>query len=394
MKMIHVIPAVAAESSGPTYSVTRLCESLRAQGAEVTLAALDLAPPARPRAYLRTFALGWGPRALGSSPAMHRWLRERVASGGVDVVHNHGMWQFNALYPGWSTRRGRARLVVSPRGAFSAWAMRSGSAAKRLFWPLLQRPALSGAACFHATCDAEYRDIRRLGFTQPVAIVPNGVDLPDLDVAGASDGATTGAAPSSLRTLLFLGRLHPVKGLDLLLEAWATLEPAFADWRLLIVGDDGQGTPGQGYRATLEASAARLGLSRVTFAGELLGDAKRAAMHGADLFVLPSRSENFAIAVAEALAAGVPAVVTQGAPWSGLADNDAGWWVETRADALRDALAGAMRLDAPTLRAMGARGREWMRRDFAWDAIAQRMLAVYGWLDGTTTRPPDCVRLD
>jgi glycosyltransferase involved in cell wall biosynthesis len=200
MRVIQVVPAIAEEASGPSYSVVRLCESLIDQGQEVTLAALDWAPMPSPQPFLKTFPLGWGPRRLGRSPTMRRWLEEQVRSNSVDLLHNHGMWMMNAVYPGRAARNGNINLVVSPRGAFSAWAMQYGSIMKNSFWSFLQRPALENAACFHATAVSEYEDIRRMGFRQPVAIIPNGIDIPDLPPKKQGDFAVPRAHPSCKRT--------------------------------------------------------------------------------------------------------------------------------------------------------------------------------------------------
>ncbi len=386
MNLIHVVPAVSAQASGPSYSVTRLCESLCRQGAVVTLAALDWTADAGYRPYLKTFPLGWGPRALGRSPKMNRWLHERVAAGDIGIVHNHGMWQMNSLYPAWAARRGKAKYVVSPRGAFSQWAMKSGSLAKLVFWPMLQRPALARVTCFHATSESEYHDIRRLRFRQPVAIVPNGVDIPE--ISKKADPAATE------KTLLFLGRLHQVKGLDLLLKAWAQLETAFPEWRLVIVGSDSGYHGSTGYLESLKAMVRELGLTRVSFAGALYGEEKWDAYRRASLFVLPTHSENFAMTVAESLSVGTPTVVSRGAPWAGLTDHHAGWWVDISVDGLLRALADGMSLPTSHLDAMGLRGREWMARDYSWDGVGGQMMDVYRWLDGASSRAPDCVRID
>lgn len=228
MRLIHMIPALSEEASGPSYSVSRLCQSLASLDNQVSLAALDWAPLSDPPAFLKTFALGVGPKRLGRSPAMYRWLRDQCAAGHVDVVHNHGMWQMNAIYPAWATRQTGVRLVYSPRGAFSAWAMKHGSSAKRVFWSLLQHKALTQADCFHATAEAELQDIRRLGFKQPVAIIPNGIDLQQVPEAGF---------PKE-RTLLFLGRIYFFKWLDLLLPEWKSVQYRCAGWRRVIVGGD------------------------------------------------------------------------------------------------------------------------------------------------------------
>jgi glycosyltransferase involved in cell wall biosynthesis len=390
MNMIHVVPAVTEEASGPSYSVTRLCESLCRQGAVVTLAALGWTRDADYRPYLKTFPIGWGPRALGRSPKMNRWLHERVATGTIGIVHNHGMWQMNSLYPAWATRQGDAKYVVSPRGTLSKWAMKNGSRAKLAFWPILQRPALAHVACFHATSESEYDDIRRLRFRQPVAIVPNGVDIPGISNKADADAD----AVAREKTLLFLGRLHKVKGLDLLLNAWAQLETAFPEWRLVIAGTDSGFHASTGYLESLKGMVRELRLARVSFVGALYGAEKWDAYRRASLFVLPTYSENFAMTVAESLSVGTPAVVSRGAPWSGLANHHAGWWVDISVDGLLRALADGMSLPTSDLDAMGRRGREWMAREYSWDGVAAQMMDVYRWLDGNSSRAPDCVHIN
>jgi glycosyltransferase involved in cell wall biosynthesis len=267
----------------------------------------------------------------------------------------------NSLYPAWATRQGKAKYVVSPHGALSKWAMKSGSRAKLAFWPMLQRPALALVACFHATAESEYDDIRRLGFRQPVAIVPLGIDMPE--ISKKADPA------AREKTLLFLGRLHKKKGLDLLLKAWAQLETAFPEWRLVIAGSDSGFHTSTGYLESLKGMVRELDLARVSFVGALYGEEKWDAYRRASLFVLPTHSENFALTVAESLSVGTPAVVSRGAPWSGLADHHAGWWVDISVDGLLPALVDGMSMQKSELDAMGRRGREWMARDYSWDGV-------------------------
>jgi len=378
MRVIHVVPAITEEAAGPSYAVPRLCESLIGRGVDVQLAALDWAPMPVSLPYLKTFPLGLGPRRLGVSPRMRRWLEEEAASGQVDLIHNHSLWMMPNVYPGRASRRGRCPLVVSPRGTLSAWALGRSALRKRIFWRILQAPALRAAACFHATAESEYKDIRRLGFRQPVCILPNGIDLPPF-----AEKPETGR-----RILLFLGRIHPVKGVDLLLRSWQSLEPRFPDWELHVAGPDNGG-----YLAEMQALAAQLRLERVVFCGPLLGEGKWRAYRAASLFVLPTHSENFGITVAEALAAGTPAIVTKGAPWGGLEKQGAGWWIDIGVDPLVACLEQTLALPAMRLAAMGRAGREWMKSDYSWERIGTQQSLAYRWLlEGGET--PPWVRLD
>ena len=376
--ILHTLPAIGIEHSGPCYSVPALCEALIGCGVETTLAVLDWVPGIETPAYVKRFPFGFGPRKLGRSPAMARWLVDEVRSGRVEVIHNHGLWMMPNVYPGWARGAGAVLLVVSPRGTVSEWALAHKAFKKRLFWYILQAQTMRRADAFHVTAEAEYEDLRRLGFRQPVCVLPNGIDIPPLVEKPGGE----------LRTLLYLGRIHEKKGIDLLLQAWAAVELRFPDWELVIAGpDDG------GYLGECRALAARLRVARVRFPGPLYGEAKLAAYRAASLYVLPTRSENFAMTVAEALAAGTPAIVTKGAPWSGLVNHQAGWWIEIGVDPLVAALEQALALPEERLQAMGRSGRAWMEREFSWPVIGAQMARFYRWLLGQSERPA-CVRED
>ena len=384
MRIINIIPSIAEESSGPTYVVKGLCESLIAENHSLTLVALDWDPLSYELSYLKTFPLGLGPRRLGISPIMFSWLSESCANGMVDIMHNHGMWQMNSVYPAWAAKQGNVMLVYSPHGAFSKWAMKHGSIIKKIFWPLLQHPALKQAVCFHATSEAEYHDIRRLGFGQPVAIIPSGIDFtlqPNLQA-------------SEQKTLLFLGRIHIVKGLDILLSAWKEVQELFPSGRLVIAGSDDGYHGSSGYLDKIMLQAQLLGLQRVEFIGPLYGDPKLQIYRDANLFVLPSYTENFAVTVAEALSMGTPAIVSKGAPWSGLDKHGAGWWIDIGEAPLIACLKKAMACSDSELALMGQRGRSWMQSDFSWEKIGAQMAETYRWLLNRTLQVPDWVRLD
>lgn len=378
MRVTHVVPAITEEAAGPSYSVPRLCEALLASGTDVQLVTLGSATRAVDLSYLKTFPQGFGPRRLGMSPLMRRWLKQEVVSGRLDIIHNHSLWMMPNVYPGTVVRNSLCRLVVSPRGTLSARALDINALQKKLFWYALQARTLHVAACFHATGENEYEDIRRHGFRQPVCILPNGIDVPMLKEK----------VYSGRRKLLFLGRIHSIKGIENLLHAWQAVENRFPDWDLQIAGPDNGG-----YLAVMQALAAQLRVSRVIFRGPLFGGDKLRAYQTASLFVLPTHSENFGMTVAEALAAGTPAIVTKGAPWSGLEGQKAGWWIDIGVAPLVECLENALALSPAELDAMGRVGREWMLRDYSWERIGTQLMAAYQWLlEGGAA--PQFVRLD
>jgi glycosyltransferase involved in cell wall biosynthesis len=378
MNAIHVVPHIAHEASGPSTTVPALCDALGGVGVGVRLHVLHGEGAHRPRGR---FAIvehaAWGPfkRRLGASPSMLSALRGEAKV--AEIIHNHSFWMMPNVYAGWAVSGTGCSLVESPRGVLSPWALANGRAKKRLMWYLGQRRSANRAALFHATSETEANDIRAAGFRQPIAIIPNGIDLP---------APTRVRDSAQLRRLVFLGRLHPVKGIDNLLRAWTSVAPDHLDWELVLVGPDDD-EHAAGYRRL----AREIGAPRTTFKGALFGKDKLAELARSSLFVLPTHSENFGLAVAEALASGVPVVVTKGAPWGGVVREHCGWWIDIGVDPLVRTLRDALATSESQLAEMGARGRDWMKRDFSWDDVGRKMAGAYSWVLGGGT-PPDFIR--
>jgi glycosyltransferase involved in cell wall biosynthesis len=382
MHVIQIIGTLAREAAGPSYSVRRLAEALAARG--VVSEILSLGEPgeqdlggARSRVFGVEARRLPGLDSLLPSLGMAAAIEEAARAGAV--LHNHGLWRLPNIYPARAARRHGAPLIVSPRGMLSEAALAYSRWPKRAFWHAMQKRALEAATCFHATSAEEARDIGRAGLGQPVAQIPNGIDVADADAVAAGK---VGRATAGPRTLLQLGRLHPIKRIDRLLEAWARLEGKHPDWQLRIVG------PSEGsHRQELLALAGQLGVARVAIELEVYGAAKERAFREADLLVLASASENFGMVVAEALANGTPVIATKGTPWQGLPSQGCGWWIDHGVEPLTAALDTAMALDRASLDFMGARGRQWMLDAFSWVRVAADMEAVYRWAGNGDTRP-------
>jgi glycosyltransferase involved in cell wall biosynthesis len=218
-----------------------------------------------------------------------------------------------------------------------------------------------GRVVLHVTSQQEAESsVARIHHANSV-VIPNGVDLPELS-------ADRIWVPDNKLRILFIGRLHPKKGIENLLTAMT--DPGVANTSLVVCGD---GDPA--YRALLRERIEGLELAeRVSFAGEVKGEAKLAAFAAADVCVVPSFTENFGMVVAESLAHGVPVVVSKGAPWAEVERQECGFWVENTADSLASALQAIMKHD---LADMGNRGRAWMERDYGWNKAAIEMNALY-----------------
>ena len=386
MKVIQIVPSVAAESSGPSYSVPALCQGLTSAGCEVSLHFLDDVPsqliqvPYQVTSYPRREL---GLKNLGRSPAMLAGLMEAART--ADIIHNNSLWMMPNVYPSWVMQRlrrknlnSRLKLVTAPRGTLASWSLAKGKWKKRIFGSLFQYPALRLTDMFHATSEKEYEEIRALGYRQPVAIVPIGMDIPEVDVFNA-EAQRSREAEVRRKRVVFFGRLHKVKGVDRLVRAWGRV--ARDGWELVIAGPD------CGMLEELKGLVADRRLPRVSFVGEINGHAKYAFLAGADIYVLPSDTENFGVTVAEALASGTPVIASQGTPWQGLERERCGRWVPVGVEPLATALKELMAISDEERVAMGARGREWIRRDFSWKGIGAKMKTAYEWLLGMVDRP-------
>ncbi len=328
-----------------------------------------------------------GPAAFGFSRALRCALKEHHSD--ADLVHCHGLW----MYPGVVARQFASRhnkpFLISPHGMLEPWALNHSRWKKRLAAWTFEKRNLDSAACLHALCSTEAENFRRCGLCNPIAVVPNGVDTALFQTPPAR-AALEARFPMlcGRRWALFLSRIHPKKGLLHFLQAWQAAGVA-SEWVLIAAGPDEGGHEAEAKRLSAELGVA----GRVCFTGPLHGDDKLAALAGAELFVLPSFSEGFSVAVLEAAAASLPVMLTPQCNFPELAK--AGAAIEVSPD-VAGCLAGLRRilgLAEAERQAMGERGRELVARNYAWPVIAEQMIRVYHWLiEGGN--PPACVRLN
>lgn len=383
MKVVHSIYSVAVDRGGPARVLRDLTVAQAGMGAEVHLVTGDEGAPDGGRivpdaAMCETVFVPNLPRLYFPGRAYGAAIAERLNEADA-ILHDHGVWLPCNWVAARAARRAGRPYVVSPHGSLNPWAMAWHGSRKKLVWRLYQQRILAGAAALVATSEDERAAISALFPGKPVAMIPNGVSIPaHVPDRGHIAGRTE-------RRVLFMSRLHPVKNIPGLLDAWATVksDPALGAWQLDIAGPDELGE-----RAAGEARAAQLGIAdSVHFHGAVDEQDKPAWFAASDLFILPSFTENFGIVVAEALGHGVPAIATHGAPWADLPRLDIGWHVEPTGVALAAALSEAMHLDDPARLAKGARGHRYVAANFGWDRIAGETLALYRWVLSGGTRP-------
>jgi glycosyltransferase involved in cell wall biosynthesis len=379
LRVLHVTPyfAPAFAYGGPPRSILGLCRGLLRAGVLVRVITTNAGGASRPALDVTEHAEYAGvpaqylplapPRRLFAARGMRRALAAALPRH--DLVHVHGIWHLPGWLAGRAARRARRPYVLSPRGMLAAGALRHHGARKRVAYRAFARGHVAGAALLHAGSEEEARRLAELGVPAPVVTVPNGVEVPvEMPPRGAVR-RTLGLA-SDDPVVVFLGRIHPHKRLDLLAAAFAAVRAARPTARLVIAGPDEDG-----HRGALEPLFAGLG-SSVSWLGEVGEADKWRLLADADALVLCSRSESFGLSVLEGMAAGVPVVVTRTCPWEDVEREGCGLWVDHDARAIADALVRVLGA-RDVRRAMGDRGRALARAKYSWDAVARTMADAY-----------------
>lgn len=368
LSVLHTVASLDVSAGGPSRTVPATCTHLAREGLDVRLLTKDHGNAdtvVLPDSDVETvFAPSTPP--LISAYRFQQNAQRLIQEHGIDILHDHGVWLPSNLASARAAVKQKTPFVLTARGMLEPWALGFNRWKKTAAWYAYQKWILAQTDLLHATAPAEAEHLRDLGIKTPIVVAPNGVPIPDT--------YKTEPSPREERTAFFLSRVHPKKGLFHLIDAWATVRPK--GWRLVIAGPDELG-----HTDDVRARAREHGiLDVVSFPGPIPNDEKWTHYREADLFVLPTFSENFGVVVAEALASGIPAITTTGAPWRDLVTYECGWWIDTGTAPLVEALESAVSLsDAERLR-MGERGRQLVIETYTWDAVAQTLHEAYRWL--------------
>lgn len=386
-RWLHVVSHTDPRYGGLSSAVPSLAAALAGHGAmEIDLAAFcapgeDVQPAALPREHT-TF---WPTSRLA-------WLTQRDLAGrleqliaGVDGVHVHGLWEQSTAVACRTARRLGKPYLLSAHGMLEPWALEAKRLKKQIYAALLERNNVAQAACLHALTEAEADQYRRFGAKGPIRVIPNAVCLP----AAATADAFYRRFPDleGKRLVLFLSRLHPKKGLDLLIEAWTRVTAAFPKAHLVLAGPDTVGT-----QAKLVDLLRRHKLEgTVSFTGMLTGELKWSALRAAEGFVLPSYSEGLSMALLEAMGMGLPVIATSACNMPEITGADAGWEIQPSVDAVTDALTALLSQSAEARFLMGRRGADLITTRYSLPGIVQQTCAMY---DAVLETPPQLHRAE
>jgi len=370
MRILHTTASLDPVHGGPARSVPQLAITLAQAGHNVGL----WCPQSIPVGVADLFESRHCCLTVLSGP-----FNQCLEKFYPEIVHDHGLWLPFHREISCACKHHSVQKIISPRGMLEPWARNYRRWKKEIAWLLYQRRNLQVASVLHATSVKETANLLSLGFKIPVAVIPNGVDVPIISQSAVYS--------ENIKTALFLGRIHVVKGLINLVKAWGKIRPS--NWRVVIAGPDEDG-----HQAEIEREISKHNLTNsFKFIGQVTDEEKWEHYNRADLFILPTHTENFGIVVAEALASGTPVITTKGAPWVELEEYRCGWWIDIGIEPLAKAISKAISLSTEERLKMGQRGQKLVMQNYSWDHIGKSMTSVYKWMLNAGT-PPECVITD
>lgn len=370
MKILHTISGLSITSGGPSLSVYLLVKELREQGIDAEILCFDTEDSKdnliSREDFIKTIKAPSSIK-LGYSKIFLKFLQDNAI---YDIYHGHGLWQMPVHFMAKEAKKKNKPYIITPRGMLEPWALNNGKWKKMLSLFLYQHKDLAKANCIHSTSKMEAENIRKLGFKNPIAVIPNGIDLSEYIIKKLKK-------QNSKKTILFLSRIHYKKGIELLFEAWSKIENKIrTEWVIKIAGNGDSE-----YINSLYQLIKRMNLeNKIEFIGAKFGEDKIKTYLQADLFILPTYSENFGMVVAEALACGLPVITTKGAPWEELITHNAGWWIDIGVEPLAKALTEAIQLSDVQRRQMGLNGRKLVEENYSIESVAQKMIQLYEWV--------------
>ena len=372
MKVLQTIGSLNAGSGGTSTCTYELVSAMNAAGFPVDVLTLCPQSPTERMLGEDSFIKAY-PYDAQTPLAISRNLRRALAESNYDLYHTNGLWMdVNHATCAHARKVGRP-YIISPHGMLYPQALAISSWKKKFMLNLGQRKDLKQATCIHVTCKQEMEHCRDFGLKQPIAVIPNPVQIPSYlnELSKSKDG---------IFRVGFLGRFHSIKNIESIIRAWAELQ--MSDSELLLYGD---GDPE--YVESLKALVCSTKAPHVRFMGFVNGREKYEALARLDLLCAPSYQENFGMSIAEALLAGTPVIASTGTPWEELNSHNCGWWGDNSVESISKCIKMAHAMSIDELKTMGVRGRELILTSYSSQKVAQMMASLYGWMLGKNGKP-------
>ncbi len=381
MNILILVPALGSVYGGPSKSVVELAQAVGRQGLSIDVVTTNANGSSKLDVQLNTWIdekyyrikyfsyWGWGDYKLSWSLA--KWLFEHISD--YDLVNTNAIFSLTNFPAYWACRQRQVPHIITPRGMLEPWALSYRAWKKRIYYNFLEKPALQNAKLIHMLASTEAEQIKGLNLKTPITIAPNGIHRENFEKLPNPELLYQRFPDTRNKTLvLFLGRIDPKKGLDLLATAFGKVHAQFPQTHLIIAGPDNTGflATAKNYFANVDCSEA------VTFTGMLTGSLKYAALAAAKIYVAPSYSEGFSMSVLEGMASGLPCVITTGCNFPEAANANAAHVVDIDADAITDALKQCLQ-SPQEAREMGTRARQLIFEHYTWNSIAKKLIQVY-----------------
>lgn len=387
MNIMQVTSSISRSSGGVGLVVKNLAASLQKASCEVTLCCLydkntfsDL-PEERNFIVIAELPSKFG--LPGSSTILHQRFTKLIPQN--NILHCHCLWEACLWSASNIACKNRKPYVVTPHGMLDSWAINNSKWKKKIAGWLFVNKYLKNSACIHALCESEYQSIRAYGLKNPIAVIPSGIDLPEINKEFSPPWQ--GLINKEKKVMLFIGRIHPKKGLENLIKAWSIVQPE--GWILVISGWDQNGHEDQ-----LKKLVKGSGLEKdVLFLGPVFDDKKRACLQNANAFILPSFSEGLPMSVLEAWSYSLPVLMTKECNLPEGFESNAAVEIQPKPDSIAEGMKQYFNLHESVRHQMGKNGLELVKNKFSWPNIASQMVNVYKWILGNGSKP-DCINID
>lgn len=363
MKVLTFVSSIDLSSGGPSRSVPMIVKGLAELGVDITLMTIR-------SENMNIHAIeGTTAKLKVLSPSFSRKeIAKYLSDERFELIQIQSMWDLPYHKVMVEARKQGIPYIVTPRGMLEPWSLSQKKWKKKLAWWLYQRNDVQKSVCVFTTAKMEAEHVRELGITTYKSVIPNGIETDSYPCKTSVDVVK--------KQVLFLSRVHVKKGIEILFDAWKRIHSEFAEWQLLVVGN-GEAE----YIQSLENRVENLGLKEnIKILPPVFGNDKIQLYQESALFCLPSYSENFGMAIAEAMSCGTPVITTTNCPWNILNDTKTGWCIDLNVDNLERALREALSMNPTELYDMGQKASKLIYENFDYRNVTRKTLKLYEWL--------------